>query len=359
MNCNEAESFVSVLYDGESVPLDAASHIQGCESCRDRLRSYSEMGAELRLMASGATSLAALTPPCKALSHHRSPRLAFLSARVLVPRFAVALLLAALIATSTTIVVLRAQSEKPTLWFQFGVDLKGRGPAWMNQSGKTGSDQGFVLWIDQQVIGVHCHVTSIDERRVQLEIRALKLEPDAVRKGLFYAERDIRDLQDHPFTYIVGESLEIPVEGGGALVLHGQVVDHQPKLIWGLPAEPGSDQIVLTSPLVLSGQTLLANVQGGSSFASDRNSGGMIYVPGVGRIVIALQPMPGAVQGEANWGDLNFTWQGKGYTIRTVSPITGGAQPRTIWVTVDSEHPWSGGSSFAIGTWPLTASSPQ
>jgi hypothetical protein len=54
---------------------------------------------------------------------------------------------------------------------------------------------------------------------------------------------------------------------------------------------------VLTSPLVISGQTLLANLEGANSLAQDRNWGGRIYVPGTGQIVIALQALPGAVQG--------------------------------------------------------------
>jgi hypothetical protein len=265
----------------------------------------------------------------------------------------VVLLAAALVAASATIVVLRAQSESQPLWFQFGVDLKGFGPGFMTHVAQAGSDEGFVIWKVGNQIGVHVAITSIKERSVQLRIRARSLRPGEADKG-YSAEKELGDLQNHTFTYAVGDKLEIPVEGGGELVLQGQVVDHQPKIAWGLPGEPGPDQIVLTSPMVISGQTLLANFEGANSLARDRNWGGRIYVPGTGQIVIALRALPGAVQGKANWGDLKFTSQGRSYAVRTASPITGGDQPRAVWVTLDSEHPWAYGESGQLGAAPLT-----
>ena len=81
MNCNEAEPFVSVLYDGEPLPAEVANHVDGCPNCHARLRSYCEMGAELRLMASKAPHP---TPPFALPDKHRPPyrptRLAFLRA---------------------------------------------------------------------------------------------------------------------------------------------------------------------------------------------------------------------------------------------------------------------------------------
>jgi hypothetical protein len=358
MNCSEAEPFVSVLYDGEPLPGEVANHVDGCPNCRGRLRSYSEMGAELRLMASKAPHP---TPPFalrdKLRPPYRPTRLAFLRAWVPVPRFALVLLAAALVATSASIVILRAQSEARPLWFQFAVDDKGLPPGFMSHVAQAGSDYGWVIWRVDNRIGVHIAVVTIKEKSVKLGIRARNLGPED-HKG-FSPEKELGDLQNHEFKYTVGEKLDIPIEGGGVLALQGQVVDHQPKIAWGLPGEPGPDQIVLTHPLVVSGETLLANLQGASSLAKDRNWGGRIYVPGTGKIVIALQPLPGAVQGEANWGDLKFTWQGRKYVVRTASPITGGDQPHAVWVTVDSEHPWEHGKGWQLGTAPLTTAAVQ
>jgi hypothetical protein len=289
---------------------------------------------------------------------YRPARLAFLRAWVLVPRFALALLAAALVATSASIVILRAQSEARPLWFQFDVNDMGLRTTLIGHAAKAGSDLDWVIWRVDNPTGVHIAVTTIKEKSVQLRIRARKLSREEADKG-YSPKKELGDLQNHEFTYTVGDKLDIPVEGGGVLALQGQVVDHQPKIAWGMPGEPGPDQIVLTNPLIISGETLLGNLTGASSLASDRNWGGRIYVPGTGQIVIALQASPGAVQGEANWGDLKFTWQGRSYVVRTASPITGGDQPRAVWVTLDSEHPWAYGKGWQLGTAPLTPAAVQ
>ena len=354
MNCTEAEPFVSLLYDGEPLPVGVADHVDGCPNCRARLRSYSAMGAELRLMASKEPHPA---PPFairdKLRLPYRPARLAFLRARVLVPRFALALLAAALLATSASLVILRAQSEARPLWFQFGVNDRGLRPTFMSHVAQAGSDLEWVIWRVDNPTGVHIAVTTITEKSVQLRIRARKLTREEADKG-YSPKKELGDLQNHEFTYTVGDKLDIPVEGGGVLALLGQVVDHQPKLAWGLPVEPGPDQIVLTRPLVISGETLLADLSAASALAQDRNWGGRICARGMGQIVIALQPMPGAVQGEANWGNLKFKWHGRDYLVRTASPITGGDQPRAVWVTVDSEQACSHGASGELGLAPLT-----
>jgi hypothetical protein len=354
MNCHEAERFVSVLYDGEPAPVEAARHVDTCPNCRARLLSYSEMGAELRLMASLAPD--PVSPPelrDKLRPAQQPARFAFLRARVLMPRFAVALLAAAFVAASVSIVVLRAQSESRPLWFQFGLELNGSGSSWMmTHVAQAGYDDGLVLWMVGDQTGVHIAVSAIKEGSVQLGIRARKLSPGEAAKG-FFAKKELGDLQNHAFTYIAGEKLEIPVEGGGTLVLQGKVVDHQPKIAWGMPEEPGPDQVVLTSPLVISGDVLIANLEGANSIAEGRNRAGRIYIPGMGQLMIALRSFPGAVQGEANWGDLKFTWQGRSYSVRAASPITGGAQPRAVWVAVDSEHPSEPANFWNLGTAPL------
>jgi hypothetical protein len=205
---------------------------------------------------------------------------------------------------------------------------------------------------------VHIAVTSITEKSIQLRIRARKLSRGEADRG-YSPKKELGDLQNHEFTYTVGDKLDIPVEGGGVLALQGQVVDHQPKIAFGMPREPGPDQIVLAGPLVLSDATLLANLEGTNSIASYPDWGGRIYVPGTGEIVIALHAIPGAVQGEANWGDLKFKWQGRSYLVRTASPITGGDQPRTVWVTLDSEHPRERGERWQLGVMPLTPAAVQ
>lgn len=46
----------------------------------------------------------------------------------------------------------------------------------------------------------------------------------------------------------------------------------------------------------------------------------------------ALQPFPGATEAKASWGELDFKLDGKQYALRTASPMSGGNQPRSVWI---------------------------
>ena len=48
MRCDEVQEFISAIYDGEAVPLQAAEHTAHCAGCRELLKGYAEMGAALR-----------------------------------------------------------------------------------------------------------------------------------------------------------------------------------------------------------------------------------------------------------------------------------------------------------------------
>ena len=48
MRCDEAKEFVSAIYDGETVPPQAAEHMARCADCQELLKGYAEMGATLR-----------------------------------------------------------------------------------------------------------------------------------------------------------------------------------------------------------------------------------------------------------------------------------------------------------------------
>ena len=120
MECPEAQPFVSVLYDGEPVAAEAAEHISGCASCRQELRDYAAMGAELRLAGSRRAGI----PPKPAwlsstVTHGRFLSARSLTARVMVPRYALGLVAGVIIALSIGLNLIRAQT--PVLWFQFQI----------------------------------------------------------------------------------------------------------------------------------------------------------------------------------------------------------------------------------------------
>jgi len=140
-------------------------------------------------------------------------RFAFLRARVLVPRFAVVLLAAAIVAASAGIVAMRAQSESRPLWFQFGLHLKGLEPMPGTLVAQAGYDKGMVTWMAaDQIFGTHIAVSEVKEGRVQLGIRARRLSPGEAASG-FRVKKELGNLQSHAFAYVPGEAFEIPVEG--------------------------------------------------------------------------------------------------------------------------------------------------
>src|SRR4051812_38551848 len=105
MNCIEAAEFVSALCDGEMVPPEAAAHIGGCELCQERLREYSAMGVEMRRVASLET-IPQLEQPAWHGSGSRLARFwqkGWESMRI--PKFAFALLVIAVFALASSLVV--------------------------------------------------------------------------------------------------------------------------------------------------------------------------------------------------------------------------------------------------------------
>lgn len=373
MNCQEVEPFVSMLYDGENVPAECADHIDACPACRERLRSYSEMGAELRLLASRMPAESGLPQGVveRMRSSERGDRFAFLRARMVVPKFAAIAAAAAVVALSASVVVVRAQNQSAPLWFQFELvpaDAQASdGQHELNHVVQAGFDDGFALstpvldashhpvlnhqqMAEMRVFGTHMAVSSIKDGKVQLAIRSHLYRPGDL--AAFNAKEQLGDLEHHTFTYTPGQALEIPVEGGGAMLLRGEIADHQPKFAWHQPVEPRPDQIVLTHPVLFKGKTVLAFADGGSTRADSPDSAAFFTQEAV-RLDIALRSFPGAVPAQANWGKLEFKVNGESYTLYSASPICGGEQPHAVWVALDTEYLPSSDRPAGIGFGPL------
>ena len=354
MECHDAAPFVSVLHDGEHVPADYADHIDACPNCRASLRSYSDIGAELRLLASRAREATVVPEPLlyKLNSERRPSMWAFWRGRMLVPRFAVITAAAAFVAVSAGLMIVQAQSQPGPRWFQFEVvpeeSQASDGQSRANNVAQAGYDEGMVTMTpvldasgrpmrgDQMhTVGIHFAVYSIKDGRVQLGVRSRRFKQGD--PAIFDVKNGLGDLKHFTFTYTPGETLKVPIEGGGSLLLRGQIADHQPKFAWGFPVEPGPDQLVLTHPVVIKDhKTLLANIEGGSALA-DKDGTAFLAAKDLGRLTISLRPLPNSVQGQATWGKLEFKLNGQSYTLFSASPICGGEQPHAVWVSLEPD----------------------
>jgi hypothetical protein len=355
MNCQQVQPFVSALHDGESVSREAADHIRNCMACRARLEDYVRMGVELRLLASSAPEEAPTRLPHLPPLRRRWGRT--LTAHVLVPRFALGVGVFAILGLSVGLGWMRAQSGG--LWFQF--DLS---------NPETYAKVGGLIQVDDPAQGGF--LSAGPHKRIGTRVKALEVHNDVVRlmvwthlfepgepgpgseedkaansraaagsrEGL---DRILANTAPREFDYVPGQTLEIPVEGGGKLLLKGEVFKLRPSFSaeW-FPVTPKPDEIVLSKAALVRGSEFLGEVHGSGS-AQATNSAFGICVPPLGAFVFALKPFEGAVQGVAEFGEARFKMDGYEYTLFSATPITGGQQPREIWVYRSQNCPPSWG----------------
>ncbi len=338
INCQDSEAWISALYDGEPVPPQTADHINGCANCRERLRIYSTMGAELRLQASRAAATTNADSPYIPKPFRQQGWFASAKGSVNVPKFVIVSIAALFLVITANFLTLHAQQNRP-LWFQFSLDP--RNPhtvdqAFLQQHAVQAGYDDIWIWGDSptDVVGTHVAISKIDADSVQLAIRSRRYQ--AMDADQVDAKHQLSDLTGHLFTYQPGTPLQIPIEGGGTTILKGQILDHQPKsMMFGIPLEPDPNQLVVSSPVLISGNTVLFNLQGANTIARGGDEVAVLYVPGVGLLRFTLEPWGDAVQGKASWGHLDFQLGGQSYSLLTASPITGGDQPRIVWVSND------------------------
>jgi len=136
--------------------------------------------------------------------------------------------------------------------------------------------------------------------------------------------------------YKPGESLPIRVEGGGTVYLKGEVLDHQPQIAFGFPLTPPAGKLVLRSPILTSSNQLLGEIVGATAIANEKQ--GAVFRTGAnGSYTFSLHPFAGAIAGELNWGQITFKFDGRKYRLLAAAPITGGDQPRAVWVRRDMD----------------------
>jgi hypothetical protein len=361
MNCQEVQPHVSALHDGEIVPTEAAQHIGNCPTCKARLCDYAQMGAELRLLASACPEetpalLPAVPPPVRRWART-------LTARVLVPRFALGLGVLLIAALSLSLGVMRAQVG--SLWFQFDVTSPERLGSWGSEAlaGYRGK-MSFLMTGATAKVAALINVDEVQYGLVRLSIAARRFEvapagPEArpITESIEStptSDQAVRQMlantPPHQYEYIPGQVLEVPVEGGGKLLLTGRVLERHARF-WvkeDYPLEPKAGQIVLNEPALLRDKELL--IKGvGSASAGGEDAFVAMLVPKEGLFGFLLKPIDGAVEAEAEYGQARFKIGKHDYVLFSATPITGGQQPRGIWVYYDPNYQPSGpGAMWSI-----------
>ena len=341
MNHDEAVQFVSAVFDSLDVPAEAARHIQDCPICRERLQDYEGMGIELRLLASAGeaeTEEKPLTVPSRTL---RSRWMHGWRTRVSIPRPAFALGVTLIVALSAGMVYLRAQGGRRIFHFEIS-SPQASGSNW-GANLKVGGKAGYGMPGPNGDVRTQFQLLEIRDGVARLAVRARLFDRSTSQDE----EKRWRSLDDVPareYQYIPGEALEIPVDGWGTLSLKGQVLDSAEKFPWENPSiEPWPNQIVLKAPVLVKGKELVFQDAEYAGDAAGPNPSVSFYAPGEGRFVFRLQPFSGAVAGLADFGQIRFDLDGQKYLLGCATPVTGGPQPRQVWVYLDrSYHPSQG-----------------
>lgn len=333
MQCQEAESFVSVLYDGEPAPPEAARHLADCLACRTRLKEYAELGAELRLLARTSEAGEAKPLPMPLPARQRSWWAGLWTGRVLVPRFAVGLALAAIVGLSVGLGFVQAEDRGP--WFEFDLrfsDSRGTtGKGLLSAEGR--GPTSFLLGRPEGAVGCMVEIVEIRSGGVRLAVRARRVIDQEVVPTV------LESMAAREYWYIPGQTLAIRLEDGVELWLTGKLLTERPKESpWEGPLEPKADQIAITAPALARSKALLFDWAGGSASSQGEKAAIAVYQPGTGLFVWSLKPFEGAVRGESNRSRARFTLDGQEYLLFSVTPITGGEQPRSLWFYFDPTY---------------------
>ena len=333
MNCEKAAESISALCDGERIPREVAEHLGACEECRARLNEYLQMSAELKRMA-------IIAAPQRLREVYWGPQETIKSSwwqmwreSMRIPRFAFGLMLVAIASLGAGIAIVRANNSER--WFQFevrtrhgGTALRGLTSAEPKEPEPNGGpvvthEAGGTLAFTVRVLAG----TGGSEK---LGVRAIWLPRDADQSGI---EERVPAAPEKDFWVIPGQKLSVPVNDYGEIEITGRLLDKLPDD--QNPSEmrlyPKEGQFRLISPQVLLVDGHLLSKGGGNGYNFTKDSFFAYYAPHDGWYVFAFKAFPGATEGKINANEVEFTLDGRNYTLLAAAPIVDTSVTR-IWV---------------------------
>ena len=328
MECNTLGPSISALYDGEEVSAEAAHHMASCANCRETLREYAQIAVELRLLEAHQLKMPALPQ----VAPQRESFASILTRDMRVPRFVAAicgLLIVALAAGWA-----RTHAQIPAQWFQYKVSFERPG-----ESGSVGGvtrpcsspcERPFMIG---QHIGILLQVRNIEGENVYITLRSKQFPNSPESKNL---SREMIDAPAAQYIYKLGDVLQIPVAGGSDVKLQGIVAASSEGVPWWFarPVQPKENEIAVRKGFLIRDGRVIAEMDGSASAAGRGNTspGVFAYLPRHGLFAIGLQPLNGAIEGTADYSQIQFAESGVKYMLLSASQITGGTQPRQVWI---------------------------
>ena len=336
MRCDEAKEFVSAVVDGEAVPKAVTEHVSECAECKERLREYMEIGAELRLMASAAMEE---TVASRAWSG-RQNRLANLWSKgwetMRIPRLAFGVLVAAVVGLGSmfAVVQVRAHSEGTVVLLKIVGPDGGVNNCALNTKDKKWARCGLLGQMNGKTIGYGIDLIGLKGDGVELAVRTKVFGPSTGSYDLDLSKAPQREVDFEP-----GQAMKLDIPGAGAFTVTGEWLDHMPLFLGASTqdVQPGPEELRLVSPLLIRDKQVLGDFQGGSASADKAGEGIEVYMPGEGRFIFSLSPMRGAVQARVTMNRISFEDGGRSYVFVTGSPVS---RDEHIWVVHEANFKW-------------------
>jgi hypothetical protein len=330
MKCEEAAQFVSALCDGEMIPPAAAEHIGACAACRVRLKEYVEMGAELRRLAS-LHGVEKAKVPLWEQSQRITPNWWGKGWETMrIPRFAFAMLLAAVVAlgSSLAIVRVRAHTEGPVLML----------------TAKTASGHT-----------IRCALSLVDEKAAScasvqvvagrggeaFEFRVISKQGDRIELGLrakfltgvgSLSSEETERLPEATYWFQPGEKLEAKMEESEPMSVTGELMDHMPTSLavgGDEQLDPNPNEVRFVVPVLVRGKDVVYDFDGMTVMSDEKGHGLELYVPHDGRYLVSLAPLEGGVEGQIHDSRVTFELTGQSYQFLTGAPVARGER---IWI---------------------------
>ncbi len=337
MKCEEAAEFVSALCDGERIPPTAAEHVGACDTCRARLKEYLEMGAELRRVAS-----LELTEEPRARGWMKTRRVTpswWLRGweTMRIPRFAFALLLVVIVALGSSLVIVRARAYTQGAVLML-TTRAATGETFRCALSMEDKNREPYAWTSPGRYLYGVRVVSNKGDQIELGVR-VKFIAAAVGPGTYTASyQDLYKIPEKQYWFRPGEKLEVDVPEWGTMVLTGELMDHMPSLVTAendVQMDPKPGELRVISPLLLRGNKVMYDFEGGTAIGTEKDRGVRMYIPSEGLWVVSLLPLKGAVEGRINLNRVSFELNGQSYTFVMGAPV---ARNEHIWILHDANY---------------------
>jgi hypothetical protein len=330
VGCAEATQFVSALCDGEMIPVAAAAHIGECAACGGRLKEYVEMGSELRRIA----SLQALTEtkaPVWGQDRRVRPNWWLKGWETMrIPRFAFALLLAAVVVLGSSLAIVKvgAHTEGPVLML----------------TAKTASGHTIrcaLSLVDKKAASCGSVQVVAGRGGEAFEFRVISKQGDRIELGLrakfltgvgSLSSEETERLPEATYWFQPGEKLEAKMEESEPMSVTGELVDHMPTSLavgGDEQLDPNPNEVRFVVPVLVRGKDVVYDFDGMTVMSDEKDHGLELYVPHDGRYLVSLAPLEGGVEGQIHDSRVTFELSGQSYQFLTGAPVARGER---IWI---------------------------